>query len=526
MYINDLSTSLELEKIDRLTVNEYYAELLSRYYSIERLQLKNRCAPGELEAFKTSLLVREKASAGCPEVYSEAFWAIIKDEAARAMSDILGNKLRIAELNSILKEKTPYGVDADTRSIKNIAELRLILDHIKAEFEPYYRQLKIRIESEAALASAEDEFLKLKAALPNAEALLDRLTRETAAKEMNLRLTYEQRKTMLSVQLKQLKAELKRTSQEPRRKQLMHGISHVLSDLYECDFCLCALKYERLKHVLDIDRKKLQEESDRLPFTDDDMVLIENAYAFTESFSVAMLEKSVLEAVKARCGAPLSFRNQIYIRLLTRYYLQGPLTNAEKLLCIDEGHDLCANEYRLLAAVCGNGLRFNIYGDVNQLIGEGISDWLELKNTFDFTLFTLNENYRNSAEIIEYCNGTLGFDTTNLGVGGDPVAHLDMDGFVRHANDAIIGTRKVAVIVKQKAPSLLALLRERLLDKVNTGEINPGEIAVLTPREAKGLEFDTCYVMTKGMSRNEKYIAFTRALNELYIIDPKLKADK
>ncbi len=34
----------------------------------------------------------------------------------------------------------------------------------------------------------------------------------------------------------------------------------------------------------------------------------------------------------------------------------------------------------------------------------------------------------------------------------------------------------------------------------------------------KGIEFDKVFVIPNGMSRNEKYIAYTRALTELTIV--------
>jgi superfamily I DNA/RNA helicase len=52
--------------------------------------------------------------------------------------------------------------------------------------------------------------------------------------------------------------------------------------------------------------------------------------------------------------------------------------------------------------------------------------------------------------------------------------------------------------------------------------IEEGSVSILTVENAKGLEFETVYVMPDGMSRNEKYIAFTRALNELIIVENKI----
>ena len=518
MYINDLSTSLELEKIDRLTVTEYYAELLSRYYGLERLQLKNKCAPGELLDYKAALLMGDKPALSWPGVYTEDVRAFIGVETARVLQDIFEKDIQIGRLGAVLKSSTSRGPDS-AFDIRYIASLAAVLANIRASFAAYDERLALTRASEASLAAAEQEFLKKKAAVTNADALLDRLAQEARSGKPNLRLGYEQQKRDLSQKLRQLETELKRQPDGPRRRTSRERMVSVSNALWECDFCIAALQLERAKHVLEIDRKHLREERDRLPYSDGDMALIESAYAKTRDFSVAGIEKTVLDAVKLEYGNLLSFRNMIYVRLLTRYFLYGPLTNPETLLCIDEAHDLSAGEYRLFADVCDRP-RFNIYGDINQLVtsGDGISDWDILRDIFGFTQFTLNENYRNSAEIVDYCNDTLGFQTTNLGVGGEPVRTLDFDSFVRHMNNSIMGTRKICIIAKKKTPALLSRLREALTDKIDPRGLTPGEIAVLTPPEAKGLEFDTCYVLTKGMNRNEMYISYTRALNELYIV--------
>ncbi|WP_353507449.1 ATP-binding domain-containing protein [Faecalibaculum rodentium] len=41
---------------------------------------------------------------------------------------------------------------------------------------------------------------------------------------------------------------------------------------------------------------------------------------------------------------------------------------------------------------------------------------------------------------------------------------------------------------------------------------------MLTVEEAKGLEFYSVLVFPEGMSNNELYVAFTRALHELTVI--------
>lgn len=45
----------------------------------------------------------------------------------------------------------------------------------------------------------------------------------------------------------------------------------------------------------------------------------------------------------------------------------------------------------------------------------------------------------------------------------------------------------------------------------------------MTVEQSKGLEFETVFAVTGRMSENEKYITYTRALNELYVYDEEIK---
>ena len=56
------------------------------------------------------------------------------------------------------------------------------------------------------------------------------------------------------------------------------------------------------------------------------------------------------------------------------------------------------------------------------------------------------------------------------------------------------------------------------------GEIENGRIALMYVDEVKGIEFDKVFVVGNKMSRNEKYIAYTRALSELIlVVDEKIE---
>ena len=50
------------------------------------------------------------------------------------------------------------------------------------------------------------------------------------------------------------------------------------------------------------------------------------------------------------------------------------------------------------------------------------------------------------------------------------------------------------------------------------GKVSRSKINVMSVYESKGLEFTSVVVVERGMSDSEKYIAYTRALNELAFI--------
>lgn len=62
-----------------------------------------------------------------------------------------------------------------------------------------------------------------------------------------------------------------------------------------------------------------------------------------------------------------------------------------------------------------------------------------------------------------------------------------------------------------------------LLPSIHVGYLsnNTNAISCLTVEECKGLEFDAALVVTNEMSVNEKYIAYTRALDHLILTSSK-----
>ena len=80
---------------------------------------------------------------------------------------------------------------------------------------------------------------------------------------------------------------------------------------------------------------------------------------------------------------------------------------------------------------------------------------------------------------------------------------------------------RVAFIVKDKNKVSKDILKHlNIIDirENRTNNIPRGRMILYSVQEAKGLEFETVIVDDIDMNENEKYVAYTRALNSLYVI--------
>lgn len=221
-------------------------------------------------------------------------------------------------------------------------------------------------------------------------------------------------------------------------------------------------------------------------------------------------------------------RYDLYARLVfaLKYYEKTPVKT--KYICIDEGQDLALNEYRLIRELNGNDVVLNIFGDTNQLIkpNRGITDWDKLKCLFAFDQYVLNENYRNTNQITRFCNESFSMSMLQTGVDDAKVREITRDEFERELNELQIGKERVAVLLPrtiQKKTYVNQLTIDNEVKEAMREEISKEIIAVMYVDEVKGIEFDKVYVIPSKMTRNEKYIAYTRALTELILVIEELE---
>lgn len=205
------------------------------------------------------------------------------------------------------------------------------------------------------------------------------------------------------------------------------------------------------------------------------------------------------------------YKHYWYLGLYCRYLCGGEFEHRRPFIFIDEAQDLSPSELRLINRINtpieeGAAPVFNFFGDVNQTItGHGVKNWSELG--FIDEVFTLDENFRNTNQIIDYCNSKLPFRMEKIGVDMGPVEeYADLESLL----SSRVLPESAAFIVKD----------EFAADDLNHALRSAGvsDYQVFAVKSVKGMEFRRVYVIDRDMSPNEKYIAYTRSLANLTVI--------
>ena len=230
-----------------------------------------------------------------------------------------------------------------------------------------------------------------------------------------------------------------------------------------------------------------------------------------------------------------TFTFTLYLKLQILRMLQGtPQSGAETLIAIDEAQSVAPEEIKLISAVNNNRTVFNLYGDVKQHVEgtKGLDSWNEIMDVADFEIRKMNENYRNALQITQYCNKRFKLNMKAINLDGDGVHEIrNTEQFLEKLFQLFRNPLKPgisSIIIKNLGEAeylkeILGSLSERINDIATTpSALINNKWNVLTIDQAKGLEFETVIVLSGRMTENEKYIAYTRALNELYIFDEEV----
>lgn len=217
------------------------------------------------------------------------------------------------------------------------------------------------------------------------------------------------------------------------------------------------------------------------------------------------------------------YRSDLYMFLFAAAMIREQNSSLGwKLICFDEAQDISLSEYTFIKALAGKKAHFNIFGDVFQGrdgCSSSIQSWQSAFPTYP--VFQLNENYRNAQQITQKINQA--FSTKMLAIGVDGAVTEGPKSARKQIFSHYISSKSKGWIIVRDRETFLDFLSSMEADARKYSfsfdlENADGILTVLTIDQIKGLEFPRVLVITDGMDRNQRYIAMTRALSELYIL--------
>lgn len=223
----------------------------------------------------------------------------------------------------------------------------------------------------------------------------------------------------------------------------------------------------------------------------------------------------------------------LYLQILYQYS-GAPNERKETLITIDEAQNVSPQELKLIQAVNGESVKLNLFGDERQHIegAKGIDSWTEFDDVFSYRRYDMQENYRNASQITEYCNKCFDMDMRAINTSGKGVHEINnLDELKSRLTEQFLNVKVAglaAVIVKNSLEARWFIDQfPDYSDKLHNladgeSDINRTDWNIITVSDAKGIEFSTVIALSGNMSHNEKYITYTRAMDELFVYDKQI----
>ena len=123
---------------------------------------------------------------------------------------------------------------------------------------------------------------------------------------------------------------------------------------------------------------------------------------------------------------------------------------------------------------------------------------------------------------INFYNKKLNMNTIALGLKTKAVINVSLNSIVDMVKIQLILKNTVAIITNDKEnipKEILEISKTSIQENELLNMYESKHAVLLSVKEVKGLEFDTVFVLDNGLNNKEKYIAYTRALSELYIVE-------
>lgn len=501
-FIDELSQVLELEKVQTTTIDDYFVKLLKNdgVDIAEKIDLLQKVPQGYMNYVYSDKFYADVKNR-LTKIYEGIFGMFASDECIQVIeesarscarqlelfADIRNASVRIRRIVlGEIKEKEEGGLyyTKPFRELMNCvtAVEEFFSTDLKSErvknYGDFYRRLLSFYRSASFIASMHDRVTDT--ALNDLERL-----KETVGKEITDLRRYKIFRGGIEVETYAERIQ--------RRNELLEEIDKICAGITEISerfggFCELFETLRGNDYFVKIGKCGTQIELARLFY------------------------KDIVRKVKNRFGMGKGLvRCDAYVLCLILTLLGKKLEPRFGMVFIDEGQDISVNEYKLLHSINEDAV-FNIYGDLAQNITpyRGLSDWADACSG---TVYMLDQNYRNTNQIVEYVADHLHINMRAIGFDGPPVQAIGIrgiNGFFRDKKGlkAVIVSESELEKYKRKSYNVLG----------ESGKLSKKRINLMTVYESKGLEFTCVAVADAGMTVHEKYIAYTRALKELALI--------
>lgn len=509
-FIDELSQVLELEKVKTRHIDEYFQLLLKN----EGIDLDGKIdyaakVPSRYLEYIYSEKFYKDVQSKLTKIYSGIVGMFLSEECEAFIGTVAENCRRQLECYNSIKNASVRVRRAVLGEIKEKAEgglyytkpFRELMNEVTAAEEFFSNDLKSeKISNYSYFYNRILSFYRAGSFIMRAYGKvtsgaaedLARL-RETVAKEMNDLRRYKINRGGVEVETY--------AERIARRAELLKEIDAVSEDVREIETLFgnfCEL-FEILKG-------------------NEYFVKIGKCGTYIEL--ARLFYKEIVRKTKNKFGIGKGLqRSDPYTLCLIFALLGRQLKPRYGLVFVDEGQDISENEYRLLHFF-NEDAAFNVYGDLAQNITgyRGLHDW---KSVGADQKYELNQNYRNTNQIVEFVSEKLKIGMHPIGFDGPPVQY--------------VGVRGISGFFREKKGLKAIIVSEESLEKYSrksynipgrTNKISKSKINLMTVYESKGLEFTCVAVADADMTVNEKYIAYTRALKELAIIRDEKSGEK
>ena len=504
-FIDELAEILELERVKTITAYEYFLQVLKN----EKIDITDKID-----------LSQQEPVAYLQYLYSPKFIADVQKKLHKIYNDLYGlfTAKECAEyISNILKtSRKQLRVYEDIKNA-SMRVRRAVLGEIKERKEgglyytrPFREWMNCVLDVEDFLggtlqsenAKSPDYFYRQMSSFYKSAAFISR----------NSERIVEESVAALNGLIVDLEKEI---SDLMRFKQKIGGV-----DVYTY-----ADRIERRAQIV----KEAKSVSDKIMRMGDGMVAFAEFYgylrgekAFCEIGAgqgfidiVRYFYRETVKKYKQSYGmqSPKMYRSDAYALCAICSEITQKLSPVYSYVFVDEAQDISSCEYDLLRKI-NKKASFNVFGDIAQNVTSwrGVKSWTETFPSFE--VFTLDQNYRNTNQVVQFVAERLGVDMQPIGFDGPDVTHISTRGIHAFFKDKK-GLKAIICSAETKAE----LTRKAYNDLSLKGKVSRSKINIMTVYESKGLEFTSVVVVPQGMSESEQYIAYTRALKELAVVE-------